>query len=153
MADRPEPSEIQANLCGLAERIASEHFDTELDYSVDSVQQVERILGAFHDDYRKTQSDDGLDGVALAPEDLAEQIAGDPIVLGHQHARWRGHARAPAARGRDSATGGPCRGNRMKKVEPLPASLSTEIAPPSAAVSWRQIARPRPVPLPRPLVV
>ena len=55
--------------------------------------------------------------------------------------------------GRDSATGGPWRGSRTKNVDPLPASLSTEIVPPSAAVSWRQIARPSPVPLPRPLVV
>jgi hypothetical protein len=65
MPARPHPSEIQPKLCGLAERIASEHFDTRLDYSVESVQQVDRILGAFHDEYRKTQSDDGLNGVAL----------------------------------------------------------------------------------------
>lgn len=65
MPARPHPSEIQPKLCGLAERIASEHFGTRLDYSVDSVRAVERILGAFHDDYRKTRSEDGLHGIAL----------------------------------------------------------------------------------------
>ena len=65
MPDRPHPSEIQPELCGLAERIASEHFRTQLDYSVDSIRNVERILAAFHKDYRKTRSEDGLNGVAL----------------------------------------------------------------------------------------
>ena len=97
---------------------------------------------------------DRLDLVAFAPQDLAQQIARDAIVLRHQHARRRlRHARPPAARGRDSATGGPWCGSRTKKVDPLPAALSTVMVPPSATVSWRQMARPRPVPLPRPLVV
>lgn len=65
MPDRPHPSEIQAKLCRLAERIASENFGTHLDYSPDSIQQVERILGEIHDQYQKTKSDDGLDGIAL----------------------------------------------------------------------------------------
>jgi hypothetical protein len=65
MPDRPNPNEIQPELCALAERIASEHFRMRLDYSIDSVRKVERILGAFHEDYRKTRSEDGLNGVAL----------------------------------------------------------------------------------------
>ena len=32
------------------------------------------------------------------------------------------------------------------KVEPLPTSLSTQISPPIISTSWREIARPRPVP-------
>ena len=39
------------------------------------------------------------------------------------------------------------------KVEPRPGALSTVMRPPSAVASSRQMARPRPVPLPRPLVV
>ena len=96
---------------------------------------------------------DRLDLVPFAAQDLAQQIARHAIVLRDQHLRRPRHARPPAARGRDSATGGPWRGSRTKNVEPLPAALSTEIVPPSAAVSCRQMARPRPVPLPRPLVV
>lgn len=65
MPARPHPSEIQQKLCGLAERIASEHFGTRLDYSVESVRQVERILGELHDEYQKTQSENGLNGIAL----------------------------------------------------------------------------------------
>jgi hypothetical protein len=98
---------------------------------------------------------DRLDREALAAQDLAQQIARHAIVLGDQHA---GHARPPAApattRARGSAPdGAPSRGRRTKKVDPWPGWLSTEMVPPSAAVSCRQIARPRPVPLPRPLVV
>ena len=97
---------------------------------------------------------DRFDLVALAAQDLAEQIARDAIVLGDQHPRRA--ASSPALPPRAAATrrpAGPARGSRTKNVEPLPGSLSTEMVPPSAAVSWRQMARPRPVPLPRPLVV
>jgi hypothetical protein len=65
MPHRPHPNEIQPTLCGLAERIATEQFHTRLDYSVESVRQVERILAEIHNDYRKTHSDDGLNGIAL----------------------------------------------------------------------------------------
>jgi hypothetical protein len=65
MTNRPPAKDVQPKLCGLAERIASEHFHTHLDYSADSIQQVESILAKFHDDYRKTRSDEGLNGVAL----------------------------------------------------------------------------------------
>lgn len=65
MPERPDPNEIQAELCGLAESIASENFGIRLDYSVDSIPQVERILGAFHEHFTKTRSDDGLNGIAL----------------------------------------------------------------------------------------
>ena len=33
-----------------------------------------------------------------------------------------------------------------EKRVPLPASLSTQMRPPSSSASWRQIARPSPVP-------
>jgi hypothetical protein len=65
MPDRPHASEIQQKLCGLAERIASEQFGTRLDFSVESVREVERILGELHKDYKCTRSEDGLHGIAL----------------------------------------------------------------------------------------
>ena len=51
---------------------------------------------------------DRVDFVAVRPQDLAQQIARDPIVLGHQHPGRGAHARpaAPAARARGSAAGG-----------------------------------------------
>src|SRR5215471_13130502 len=45
------------------------------------------------------------------------------------------------------------RGSVSRNRLPLPGSLSTEMRPPSAPASSLQMARPRPVPLPRPLVV
>jgi hypothetical protein len=65
MTARPHPNDIQKSLCDLAEQIASQSFGARLDYSVNSVREVERILGAMHDEFRKTGSDDGMRGVAL----------------------------------------------------------------------------------------
>jgi len=65
MPGKPAADQIQPKLCGLAERIALESFNTKLDYSVDSIRRVERILSTVHDSYRKTRSDDGLNGIAL----------------------------------------------------------------------------------------
>jgi hypothetical protein len=65
MSSRPHPNDIQRELCALAERIASEVYGTQLDYSVDSIRQVERILGAFHEEYVKTRSEEGLNGIAM----------------------------------------------------------------------------------------
>lgn len=51
---------------------------------MDSVQQVEKILGAFHDEYRKTRSDEGLNGVPL-------EFAADIVTIIQQHfgpAQW-----------------------------------------------------------------
>lgn len=49
----------------LAERIAWEGFGTHLDYSVESIMQVERILEVIHDEYKSTRSEEGLQGIAL----------------------------------------------------------------------------------------
>ena len=40
-------------------------FNVKLDYSDDSVQRVESILGQIHDEYKKTKDDSGLRGVSL----------------------------------------------------------------------------------------
>jgi hypothetical protein len=64
MAERPPPRELQKKLCGLAEKIAG-GFDAHLDYSVESIREVERILGRLHEDYKRTHSEDGVRGIAL----------------------------------------------------------------------------------------
>jgi len=57
--------QLKEQMSALAERIAREAFSTHLDYSVESIRQVERILGAIHDDYKSTRSEEGLQGIAL----------------------------------------------------------------------------------------
>ncbi len=49
----------------LAEQIAQQGFDIHLDYSIDSIKQVEQILGAIHDDYKSTGSEEGLQEIAF----------------------------------------------------------------------------------------
>ncbi len=65
MSNRPPPREIQSQLCELAEQIARDNFGIGLDYSIASIQQVESILAAVHNEYVRTQSEDGLQGIAL----------------------------------------------------------------------------------------
>jgi hypothetical protein len=62
---RNDMAQLKAKLCELAEQIARDDFGTPLDYSVKSIQKVERILRAIHDEYCRTDSDDGLYGIAL----------------------------------------------------------------------------------------
>ena len=65
MPSVPDILKLKETMSALAERIALESFGVQLDYSVQSIQQVERILGAVHDDYRRSRSEDGLRGIAL----------------------------------------------------------------------------------------
>ncbi len=65
MSKRPDAMELKESMSALAERIASEAFAKRLDYSIESVQAVETILAALHDEYVKTHSEDGLHGIAL----------------------------------------------------------------------------------------
>jgi len=41
------------------------NFDVTLDYSDDSIQNVESILGEIHENYMETKDDSGLRGIAL----------------------------------------------------------------------------------------
>jgi hypothetical protein len=58
-------SKLKDAMSALAERIAKEGFGITLDYSNDSVDQVEKVLGLCHKDYKKTRSEDGLRGIAF----------------------------------------------------------------------------------------
>ena len=62
---KPPAAEIQEYLCGLAEMIARDHYATTLDFSVNSICDVEMILGKIHEYYAEEHNDDGLHGIAL----------------------------------------------------------------------------------------
>ncbi len=65
MSKQLEINQLKDKLSTLAERIAREGFGRDLDYSVESVKEVEKILSAMHDDYMNTRSEDGLQGIAM----------------------------------------------------------------------------------------
>ncbi len=52
-------------MSALALRIGSEVYGIELDYSTDSIKNVEKILGNLHKEYKKTRNDEGFTGIAL----------------------------------------------------------------------------------------
>lgn len=58
-------ADIQMKLTALALQVASESFGKQLDFSTDSIKLVEAILAEFHREYVKTQSEEGLNGIAL----------------------------------------------------------------------------------------
>lgn len=65
MAQTDDLGALKEELAQLAERVAREAFGVELDYSVESVQRVEQLLGFLHTEYQRTKNDDGLNGLAL----------------------------------------------------------------------------------------
>ena len=56
---------LKDKLSGLAKQIAEQNFGIQLDYSIESIKQVENILGVIHKDYKKTRSTEGLQGIAF----------------------------------------------------------------------------------------
>jgi hypothetical protein len=65
---RTDPIDMQAlqdELCGYAVQIADECYKIKLDYSVDSIRQVEAVLADVHEEYQRTGAEEGLGGVAL----------------------------------------------------------------------------------------
>jgi len=57
-------AQLQTQLTGLALRVAKEHYGVTLDFSHQSVREVERILGEIHNDYKRTKNEEGLRGLA-----------------------------------------------------------------------------------------
>lgn len=55
---------LQEELTGLALQIAKSQNIT-LDFSPDSVKDVEKVLSIIHDDYKKTKNEEGVRGIAL----------------------------------------------------------------------------------------
>lgn len=60
-----EMAKLRDEMAPLAVRIAEEGYGIRLDYSNESVEQVEQVLGHIHDEYKRTGDDKGLDGVSL----------------------------------------------------------------------------------------
>jgi hypothetical protein len=59
-----ELSKLQKELTDLALQIAASQ-NIKLDFSLDSVKNVEKILGIIHNDYKKTKNEEGVRGIAL----------------------------------------------------------------------------------------
>ena len=109
MSKSPDAMELKESMSVLAERIASEAFAKRLDYSIESVHEVEAILAVLHDEYINTHSEDGLHGIALEfgayLVKLIERNFG-PVNWIRDHADfgqdsfpldWRGHTLFPVA--------------------------------------------------------
>ena len=68
-ASTPRPpgpiADLQIRLTDLALQVAREGFGKRLDFSTDSIREVESILAAVHEEYVKTQNEEGLNGIAL----------------------------------------------------------------------------------------
>ena len=65
MSKHTNLQQLKEQMSLLAERIAREGFKIQLDYSVESIKQVEHILGKIHDEYKTTKSEEGLQGIAF----------------------------------------------------------------------------------------
>jgi hypothetical protein len=66
MTNRPSAAELRLSLLPMAEKLAlAVPPNAPLDYTPESVQRVEQILGAIHDHARPSAARAGLDGVAL----------------------------------------------------------------------------------------
>jgi hypothetical protein len=65
MSKELEMHDLKNKLSTLAERIAREGFGKQLDYSVESIKEVECILAVIHCEYKSTGSEDGLQGIAM----------------------------------------------------------------------------------------
>ena len=65
MPEQTNIHQLKEKLSKLAEQVAKQGFDIQLDYSVESIKQVEHILGVLHKEYKKTRSTEGLQGIAF----------------------------------------------------------------------------------------
>ncbi len=75
MSRRTDMRQLKDEMSALAERIGREAFDTHLDYSVESIKEVERILGA-------SNNGTGLRRQTRAPSP-PKRGKGDPSAIGH----------------------------------------------------------------------
>ena len=64
MPDSNDLKEKQAKWCEVAERIALEQGSVKLDYSPDSIREVERVRAAIHSGYKTARYAEGLRGIA-----------------------------------------------------------------------------------------
>ena len=60
-----EFGDMQKKLAELALEIAKDNYAISLDFSHESIEQVENILADIHKEHKETGHEDGLNGVAL----------------------------------------------------------------------------------------
>ncbi|MDQ3131508.1 MAG: hypothetical protein M3Q99_12205 [Acidobacteriota bacterium] len=65
MSELSNLHQLKEQMSLLAEQIAEQGFGITLDYSIESIKQVEQILATVHKEYKKTRSEDGLQGIAF----------------------------------------------------------------------------------------
>jgi hypothetical protein len=63
-ATSPKMVQLQSQLTHLALRVAKENFGTTLNFSHESIRDVERILGELHKEYIRTKREEGVRGLA-----------------------------------------------------------------------------------------
>lgn len=56
---------LQAELTKIALELAQDVFEVKLDFSHGSIKMVEAMLAAYHQEYKKTGDDNGLNGIAI----------------------------------------------------------------------------------------
>jgi hypothetical protein len=87
---RSVPAQFQATdemmhyLASEAVDIAAKSYGMKLDYSTESIAQVEAILGKLHDEYVEKKSTEGLQGLAMA----FGAYIGEAIKRSAPDARW-----------------------------------------------------------------
>ncbi len=65
MSEEKDINVLKEQLAALAVQVAREGFGLYLDYSPGSVRHVEEVLAEAHEDYRRTQDSEGINGLAL----------------------------------------------------------------------------------------
>lgn len=58
--------EMMQYLASQAVQMADENNGVKLDYSPDSIKDVEKVLGSIHDEYQRTNTTEGMRGLAMA---------------------------------------------------------------------------------------
>lgn len=84
MSTSAELSELQQDLTEKAVQIGHS-FGVRLDFSHESIDAVEQVLGALHDDYKSTGNDDGFAGIAL---EFAAYII-SAVERNLSHGKWQ----------------------------------------------------------------
>ncbi|MEI8012874.1 MAG: hypothetical protein WCI27_10440 [Candidatus Omnitrophota bacterium] len=64
MATKEVMEQMKEKLSSLAEEVVAS-FNGRLDYSLESIEVVEFVLGCIHDEYMETRSEEGMTGIAL----------------------------------------------------------------------------------------
>lgn len=87
--------EMMQFLASQAVQMADQNNGVKLDYSPDSIKDVEKVLGSIHDEYQRTNTTEGMRGLAMA----YGAYIGEVIRRSEPGAKWE---RSDAVGGEDS---------------------------------------------------